>query len=451
MVSAGVENIRFDDVRSKRLLVALSGGADSVALLKLMCMQRKALDLQITAAHLHHGIRGPQADEDAAFCRKLCASLDVHLIEEKIDVPAFAIKRGMGLETAAREIRYDFLRRAKRQCGADCIALAHHLNDQAETILMHLLRGTGPEGACGMARVSGDLYRPLLDTPKAALIQFLKESGINWQEDATNQISDNPRNALRLHVLPEIEKSYPSAAAAIARYGRLARIESDCLERMTCDFLQERLEHGPYGQRLRLHGDEDEAILRRAIRKLAGRDLSAEKIDTLVSLANQMRGRMEISGSLRVEKTSGHLYFLPSQPVYPEAVPLKIPGETLLPGVCCIIAEEGSFPPEKNDPFTEVFNADHLKGAVLRTRKNGDRIRPLGASGEKLLSDYLTDRKIDRPLREFLPLVACENRILWACGVGMSHEARIQTDTLRTVRLRINFITEEQAEVRYEQ
>lgn len=443
MVSAGVENIRFDDVRSKHLLVALSGGADSVALLKLMCMQRDNLDLQITAAHLHHGIRGSQADEDAAFCRKICASLNVHLIEEKIDVPAIAHSRGMGLETVAREIRYDFLRRAKHQCGADYIALAHHLNDQAETILMHLLRGAGPEGACGMSRIIGDLYRPLLETPKAVLVQFLEETGISWREDATNQVSDNPRNALRLHVLPEIEKSYPSAAAAIVRYGRLARIESDYLERMTCDFLQAHLERGPYGQRLKLCGDAEEAILRRAIRKIAGRDLSAEKTDALVSLANQTRGKMEISGSLRVEKTPGYLYFLPAQPVYPEAVPLNVPGETLLGGVCRIIAEEGSFSLEEKDPCTEIFDAYMLKNAVLRTRKDGDRIHPLGASGEKLLSDYLTDRKIDRPLREFLPLVACESRILWACGVGMSHEARIQPDTLRTVRLKINFITEE--------
>lgn len=443
MVSAGVENIRFDDVRSKHLLVALSGGADSVALLKLMCMQRDELNLQLTAAHLHHGIRGPQADEDAAFCRKLCASLEVSSIEERIDVPALAQARGQGLETAAREVRYDFLRRAKQQCGADLIALAHHLNDQAETILMHLLRGAGPEGACGMARISGDLYRPLLETPKAALMQFLEEAGIGWQEDATNQVSDNPRNALRLHVLPEIEKSYPSAAAAIARYGRLTRIESDYLERLTCAFLQKQLERGPYGQRIRLCGGEDEAILRRAIRKIAGRDLAAEKIDAIISLANQTRGKMEISGNLRVEKTPGYLYFLPAQPVYPEAVPLKVPGETLLSGVCRIIAEEGTFPLEENDPCTEVFDARLLRGAVLRTRKNGDRIHPLGAPGEKLLSDYLTDRKIDRPLREFLPLVACESRILWACGVGMSHEARIQPDTLRTVRLRINFITEE--------
>lgn len=447
MVSAGVENVCFDDVRSSRLLVALSGGADSVALLKLLCMQREKLDLHITAAHLHHGIRGQQADEDAAFCRELCASLNVQLIEEKIDVPALARSSRQGLETAAREARYDFLRRAKQACGAEYIALAHHLNDQAETVLMHLLRGTGPEGVCGMTRFSGDLYRPLLNISKAALTQFLEETGISWREDATNAVSDNPRNALRLHVLPEIEKSYPSAAAAIARYSRLARIESDCLARMAQTFLDEHLERSFYGSRIRLDESADEAILRRAVRKIAGHDLPAEKVDALVELTGKNRGRLEISGKMIAEKTPGYLYFLPAQPIYPEAVPLKIPGETLLPGICRVVAEIGEFPMEPDNPDCEIFDADALTGAYLRTRRNGDRIRPLGMSGDKLLSDYLTDRKIDRPIRELLPLVAVENRILWACGVGMSHEGRIQSEPLRSVRLKIHFITDEKAEV----
>ena len=447
MVSVGVEKIRFDDVRGQHLLVALSGGADSVALLTLLCMQRETLDLRITAAHLHHGIRGIQADEDAAFCRELSASLNVQYIEEKIDVPVLARQLGQGLETAARDARYAFLRRAKQACGADAIALAHHLNDQAETILMHLMRGTGPEGVCGMERHSGDLYRPLLETPKKDLVQFLEESGISWREDATNAICDNPRNALRLHVLPEIEKSYPSAAASIARYARLNRIESDCLGRMTDAFMNAQLESGPYGSRLKILGNEEEAILRRAIRRIAGRELTAEKIDAIIALAAKARGKLEISGSLLVEKTATHLYFLPKRTVHPEGVLLKIPGETLLDGVCRIQAELGDFAIDPSDPSTELFDADRLEGAMLRLRQNGDRIRPLGACGDKLLSDYLTDRKIDRPLRDCLPLVAAGRHILWACGVGMGNDARIQSDTLRTVRLKIYPITDEKAEV----
>jgi len=439
-------NVRFDDVRNGHVLAALSGGADSVALLVLLCRQREALNLRITAAHLHHGIRGSEADADAAWCGELCRQLGVDLVSEQIDVPALAEKSGLGLETAAREARYDFLRRVQKRCGADVIALAHHLNDQAETILMHLLRGAGPEGAGGMARLKDGLYRPLLDVSKAALMQFLEAEGIGWREDATNAVGDNPRNALRLNVLPEIEKSYPMAACAIARYGQLARAESDFIARLTVDFLAEKAQSGPWGMRLLLCGNEEEVLLRRAIRKMTGDVLTMEKTDALVALAKCRRGRMEISGTLSAEKTPDALYFLPKGCKKPAAVSLAIPGETILPGICRITAETGIFPIDREDPCTEILSADSLEGALLRTRMDGDRIHPLGAPGERLLSDYLTDKKIDRPLREWMPLIACGQKIIWAAGTGISHEARIQPDTKRMVRLKIYF-TDEQAEV----
>lgn len=442
-----IASVRFDETRGKRVLAALSGGADSVALLILLYENQARYGFSLAAAHLNHGIRGAQADEDAAFCRTLCKKLGVALIEDRIDVPALARRRSQGLESVAREARYGFLRDAQKRCGADLIALAHHQDDQAETILMHLFRGAGPDGACGMARLSDGLYRPLLEIPKRSLMQFLEKRGVSWREDATNVLPDTPRNALRLNVLPEIEKSYPSAAAALSRFGRLSRIESELIARMSAALLKERLQTGSYGRRLLLNGDEEEAVLRRALREIAGRALTADKVDALTSLARKKRGKLEISDELLAEKTPSALYFLPKAVVHPPETPLHIPGETELFGLCRILAEEGNFVPDPDDPNSEVFDADQLSGATLRTRRNGDRIRPLGASGDKLFSDYLTDRKLDRPLRDYLPLIARGNRILWACGLGMAHDARIQNVTQRTVRLKIYFITDEEPEV----
>lgn len=450
MRSDAAMDVRFDDVRNGHVLAALSGGADSVALLVLLCRQRSELNLRITAAHLHHGIRGADADADAAWCEALCRRLGVELILQRIDVPTLARKRKQGLETAAREARYGFLREAQRQCGADVIALAHHRDDQAETILMHLLRGAGPEGVCGMARLKDGLYRPLLDVPRQALRQFLENAGIDWREDATNAVADNPRNALRLNVLPEIVKSYPTATEAIARYGQLARAESELLTRLTDDFLKEKMETGPWGARLRLDGSEEEALLRRAVRRISAASLDMEKTDAIVALAKRSRGKLEVSGALRVEKTPGALYFLPSGREKPAEAKLNVPGETVLDGVCRIVAEAGIFPIDPGDPFTEVLDAEALEGTVVRTRVSGDRIHPLGAPGERLLSDYLTDHKIDRPLRQWLPLVACGGRVLWVCGVGISQHARLKSDTARMVRLKIYF-TDEKAEVHYEE
>ena len=438
--------ICFEDARGRHLLVALSGGADSVALLHLLAQKRNVLSIRLTAAHLNHGIRGAAADADAAFCQEICAQLGIPLILEKLDIPAIAADRHVGLETAAREERRRFLERACKECGADWIALAHHMDDQAETILMHLFRGAGIDGMCGMPRLQNRLYRPLLGVRRMDLQKYLEEAGISWREDATNALPDNPRNAIRLNVLPEIEKSYSRCAEAIARHGRIAAIEGSFMARAAESFLKEHLRSGIWGKCIDLNGGFEEAILRRCIRNICPAEMPAAKMDALVELANQSRGRLEISGMLFAEKTGGRLYFLRKEIKLPAPVPLNIPGETLLPGICRAVSQIGRFEVDRSDPKTEVLDAACLRGAVLRTRRPGDRFHPLGAPGDRLLSDYLTDKKIDRPIRDSLPLLANGSRILWVGGMGIAEEARIHGSTAQRVRIMI-YNTEEQAEV----
>ena len=446
MTTVQLPQICFDDVRGEHLLIALSGGADSVALTCLLAQSREEYALRLTAAHLNHGIRGADADADAALCRALCDRLGIPLIEGRADVPRLAHESNQGLEAAARDARYRFLRETRARCGADRIALAHHLDDQAETVLMHLLRGTGPEGICGMARISGELYRPLLELRKAALVQFLEGAGISWREDATNAVADNPRNALRLNVLPEIEKSYPSAAESIARYARIARIESDCLARQTDSFLAERVERGPWGWRI-ASGPAEEAVLRRCIRRICGANLPAQRLDEAVALWKLPRRRTELGGGWTAERTNGALYLMHASARAPAEVLLNPNGTTVLPGVCRVCVELGDFPIEPDNPLVEVVDAEALSGAVLRTRRDGDRIHPLGAPGSRLLSDYLTDRRIDRPLRDFLPLIAREGRILWVGGAIIAEEARVTASTRTRARITLFPITDENPEV----
>ena len=441
------QRVGFAEIRGRRVLAALSGGADSTALLHLLASRREEDALCLFAAHFNHRIRGAEADADEAFCRVLCQKLEIPLICGGADVPAIAAEKKLGLETCARELRYEFLRNAKTQCGADLIALAHHADDQAETVLMHLLRGTGPDGICGMTRVSGDLYRPLLELRHADLIDYLKSLGAGWREDSTNAVADSPRNALRLNVLPTIEKSYPQAANAIGRYAVNAQIESEFLAGLTDSFLKSHLRRGVYGQKLLLKDVPAEAILRRAIRKICGAELSAAKLDALTALARQNRGKTCVYGDLIAERTPDALYFLPKSVKKPAEVPLNVPGETVLAGVCRITVEIGTFPMDRTDASVEVVDADALEGAILRTWRQGDRMRPLGAPGDRLLSDCMTDRRIDRPIRCFLPLIAVGNRVLWADGLGISDTIRIQTTTRRTVRLKIQDYLKDNAEV----
>lgn len=424
----------FSAAKGRRLLIALSGGVDSVALACMLHEKRDSLGLTLAAVHVDHCIRGEESRADAEYCRELCARLCIPFHLQTVDVPAVCRKNGEGMETAARRLRYEALRHIKDETHSDWIALAHHLNDQAETVLMHLMRGCGPEGACGMSELSGDLYRPLLNTPKQVLENWLRERNIPWREDRTNADPFTPRNALRLHVLPGLEESYPQAASAIARYAEAAQCENRLMNRLTDEFLAENLRAIPCGTRLLCPDQTDEAILRRAIRRLCPADLPHDRLLELVALCRKKRGRTDVSKHLFAERTPDAIYFVRNDAVYPEAVPLPEKGTVSLGILGSITVRRSENIPITDNPYRQVLDADALRGAVVRTRRDGDRFRPLG-TGDRLLSDYLTDRKIDRPLRSCIPLVAVGSRILWVAGVGISEDARLRPDTRNAIEL----------------
>lgn len=436
----------FSSARGRRLLVALSGGADSVALLCMLHEKRESLNLTLAAAHVDHCIRGAESRADAEYCLSLCRKLDIPICVRTIDVPAIARQTGEGLETAARRLRYDALRQIRAELGAEWIALAHHLNDQAETVLMHMMRGCGPEGVCGMSELSGDLYRPLLNTPKAALENWLQQRDIAWREDRTNLDPFTPRNALRLHVLPALEESYPKAAEAIARYAQSAQCENRLMNRLTDEFLAERLQSVPCGIRL-LHPDEaDEAILRRALRRICAHPLSSDRLTELTGLCRRKRGRMVVSGSLTAERTPDAIYFLQNCADNPQPTPLPEEGSAAFGSLGRFTVKPSAKTPITDDPYRQVLDADALQGAVIRTRRDGDRFRPLGC-GDRKLSDCLIDKKIDRPLRDHIPLVAVGSRVLWIIGFGISQDVRLRPDTQTAIELcwEPNFITSDKS------
>ena len=416
-------NTDFSIVRDRRLMIALSGGADSVALTVLLAQARKDYGLTLFAAHLDHGIR-PESAEDAAFCRSLCEALGIPFYCRRIDIPREAAQKREGLETLARKRRYEWLRTCKAEASCDYIALAHHMDDQAETLLMHLGRGAGPEGLCGMRELSGDLYRPLLDVRKAELVAFLCERGMSWREDFTNGVDDTPRNALRLHAIPALEQCYPQFVRAVGRYAHSAQIESDYIGELTADYIAAHRAQGPGFVALDVEPAPPRALLRRALKCLSPVDVDWETLNALEALCNQRRGRLSLSAQWHAERTGRRIYYMQKRPAPTETADLLPEGTTALDGICTITATVSAPVPIRDDPMRQVLNAKALRGAVLRTRRDGDRIRPLG-SGDKLLSDYLTDQKIDRPLRDRVAVVAVGNRIHWVCGLGISAEAAV--------------------------
>lgn len=413
----------FSAARGRRLLIALSGGADSVALAVLLAEVREEYRLTLLAAHVDHGIR-PDSPEDAEFCRTLCRQLDIPFYCACLDVPAEARRRREGLESAARWLRYEQLRRFRDALGADLIALAHHMDDQAETVLMHLCRGAGTGGMAGMRPLTGDLWRPLLGCRKAELVDYLRGKGLAWREDATNAVADNPRNAIRLHALPELEKCYPQCVPAIARYASTAGIEDDCLGELTGEFLARGGGVGGHCRWIELERAPHRAILRRALLAACPEPLSWEQVNALEALCGQGRGKVDISSGVFAERTGHRLYFVQKQPPRIESAALNLDGVTALPGLGRVTARPCAPVPIRDDPMRQVLDPAALSGAVLRTRRPGDRIRPLG-SGDRLLSDYFIDRKVDRPLRDATPLIAVGDRVHWVIGHGISGEAAL--------------------------
>lgn len=398
-----------------RVLVALSGGADSVALLSLL---RELPDgPELIAAHFEHGIRGEASRADAAFVRRLCADWGVELVEESADVPALARRRGVGLEQAAREARYDFLRRAAAQRGCDGICLAHHLDDQAETVLMHLARGCGLHGLRGMQEEQDGLIRPLLRLRKRELTAYLTERGIPWREDGSNRAPDNPRNALRLQVMPALERIYPGAAQAIGRLSRIARDEDDCLQALAEEYLRTHVQALPTGWQIAPGAHP--AVLRRVIRRLL--PLEALEVERILALPGG-GGRLCLSGGRSAETAGGRLYLLTGTP--PPRVCAPVSQFADLGPLGCVRARPWTEGAVRDNPHRQVLSARAVRGAVFRTRRPGDYLVPLGMQGRQKLSDYFINRHVDRPLRDLTVLLARDSEVLWVVGQGISERAK---------------------------
>lgn len=405
-------------ILNMHVLAALSGGADSVALVFLLNEKRLKGEITLTLAHFEHGIRGEESKADQAFAVALADRLNLPLITENASVPEIAAETSEGIETCARRLRHEFLHRAKDACGADFIATAHHKGDQAETVLMHLLRGGGITGARGMREKDGVYVRPLLKHSKDELIQYLLSIGETWREDKTNSVADNPRNFLRIEAVPALKKAYPGAEDALFRFSEIAADEDDYMRRQAQKAFEEIAENIFGVWTLRNPDKLPAALMRRVIRKIAP-GFGFEEIEK----TRTCESAISLPGGWQAVKKDGTLYLVPLLEKSGEA-PLSLSGKTVLDGICEIApADEAPF--KSPGAVVERINPAPLSGAVVRTRRDGDFMRPLGMGGrKKLLSDILTDRKIPKPLKDRVPLVAKGSEILWIIGYDISESIR---------------------------
>ena len=453
----------------RRVLVALSGGADSVALLLILReLERAGAVVVAGAAHLNHLLRGADADADEAFCAALAARLGVPFLAGRVDVAALARAAKRSLEDAARTARYAFLERAADTLDADAIAVAHTKDDQAETFLLRLLRGAGARGLAAIHPRAGRVIRPLIDLERAALREYLAAGGQAFREDATNADVSIPRNRVRHQLIPLLESRFsPGVVDVLAREAALARDDEDFLQGEAIK-LADRIvltgrTPGPADIHLDIAGllRAPRALASRVVlgalqRQAGSRPIHFDHVERVFALAAAgSGGAVSLPGQDAVT-TGGVVVLRPAGPKSrgsPKregggnsfAFSLSIPGEVALdPQKLTVTAERL--------PGTDAARARPMKWAArgaevgvaaaalrlplaVRSRRPGDRFRPLGAPGARKLQDFFVDRKVPRGERDTVPLVVdASDRIVWVVGQTVAEDFRV-TDPSRGVIL----------------
>ncbi|MBI4284631.1 MAG: tRNA lysidine(34) synthetase TilS [Chloroflexi bacterium] len=441
------------------LLVAVSGGPDSVCLLHVLVKLRTELNTEICVAHLDHGLRGAESAADARHVAGLAKQLGVPAIVEQRDVKAYRARAHLSLEEAARVVRYGFFAEAARKVGADRVAVGHTADDHVETLLMHLVRGAGTRGLRGLQpsslwrspESSLLVVRPLLPIRREETQSYCQANRLMPRLDTTNLSMSPLRNRIRLQLLPLLQRYNPRIVDALLRlahiasdeiaflddavaawWDRIVRAEGNALVLSKKEVLQ-------LPDALRRH------LLRAAIERLAGdlKDIEAGHIEDMMTAMNKQAGkRIALPGNL-VFGVEYDRYVLAQEaalsPLPPLAgeFPLNIPGETLIPGWRVETAINGPERVSQGDSFTAFFDlAKTGEWLVVRTRRRGDRFQPLGMAQPKKLGEFMIDSKIPQAWRPHVPIVASRQQIVWVVGWRIDERVKVTESTRQVLRLR---------------
>lgn len=434
------------------VLVAVSGGADSVALLHILHDLRQSLHIRLSVAHLNHSLRGRESDADAEFVLGLAEELGLRCAVEKVDIRARAEEDKLSLEETGREARRGFLRRvAKTECCGS-IATGHHADDQAETVLIRLIRGAGVRGLAAMSPVSPEgIVRPLFECRREELRRHLRENGISYREDSSNLDRSHLRNRVRHDLIPVLEKEFnPSIVRLLCRTSQnMAEVEN-LLSSLADDALQQTL-NGSNENTMSLDSEGlrtyDEVTWRyvfQGVYKTLTGDLQALSHTHLQALVDLVGRRptgtaIHLPGGIRAEKRYGAVSIYRHTPCQE---PARVEKEVILPGVTAFpdlggvleteILDRVDLPSDlrTTDPTVEFFDVKGISPPlVVRARRRGDRIRPFGFRGTKKLKDLLIDLKVPHENRDRLPLLTDRLGLLWVAGIRRSDRARITSKT----------------------
>jgi tRNA(Ile)-lysidine synthase len=445
--------IRYRMVRAgERVVVAVSGGADSVCLLDMLHTLRGELNIDLGAAHFDHGLRPGEDEAETRFVRSLAESWGVPFETGK--APSGVSKARGSLEENLREARYRFLEGVMERCSANRIALGHHLNDQAETVLMRLLRGSGPSGLAGIPPQRGRRFiRPLIEVTRADIESYLLGRDIRYMTDPTNFEPRHLRNRIRLELIPVLETYQPRIVPLLGRMSEIMRQEAECLDSQARDWIQGAGETGGHGE-IRIpvgaFGTLPEALKSRVIRQAleitAGnlRRVSWRHIESVKGVAGGERPqkRIDLPHGLSATRVYGDLVIRKAREKKREdfCYFLDGPGMYHLEAVGGTVLLEEKEPNEVGEtgtsPWTAFLNAERIAyPLVLRNFRPGDRFVPLGMKGHKKVKDLFIDLKVPFDVRSRTPILITGKTPAWVCGLRIDDRFKVTPSTIKVLKV----------------
>jgi tRNA(Ile)-lysidine synthase len=444
--------------RGSRVAVGVSGGPDSMALLHRLWSMATEREWSVSAIHVNHGLRGVESTNDARHVQSWCRERGIACQVEEVDVAGFVRVHGGNKQAVARRLRYEAFYRCANALAADFLALAHHADDQVETLLMRLIRGTGAQGLTGIPRRRHWrglwIIRPWLDVTREEILAYCKRVHLPFRLDRSNEENAYTRNRIRHELTPLLAELNPRFREAFVQLSTWMTDEEAVWNRLTKDAFEQVCVRED-GKRITLDVDRftglEIALQRRVIKlilsclvKESAMDATGQAVERIRVLAasDVPSARTPLPGGGWAWREYRLLHVSPSQErdklSLPEATPLSLPGETNWMGGCirAWIRSSDSPPPFSSDPSWAVFDRDRLPSPlVVRARRPGDRIHPFGLGGSKKVKDLLIDAKVPKAKRDQIPMVTAGDLILWIPGVARSDVAPWGTHTRETVVL----------------
>ncbi len=434
--------------KGDRVVVGLSGGADSCALLYFLVSLRSELSLTVYACHINHGLRGEDADSDEKYCRRLCQSLGIELFVLHADIKKLSSEQGIGTEQCGRNVRYSFFTARAEELHAK-IATAHTASDNAETVLFNLTRGSGIRGICGIPPVRDNIIRPLIECTRDEIEEYCKKNNLGYVTDKTNFERDYNRNKLRLDVMPVLRQINPSVEQTISAFcERMRETElfiSECAEKL---LINAHTENGYEAEKLK---NASPPVFAAAVKILLKKydiipdSRHIELIRDIVYNGGAVEIKQDImavvsQGLLRVYKKSTE----DSSEIIYKGQDSVIINNIIIKPRLLNISDFNKCKENKNLIFHYFLDYDTIPlTPVFRNRREGDFFRPVGKNITKRLRKYMNELRLPSEIRNFLPLLTDGSEILWGLRIGVSDRCKITAKTKRVLLIETESVNED--------